>query len=428
MRLCRKLTIVACLLASLASLQPVYSDGLDNQKVRGRAMLKVIRRDIETFYFDPNFKGLNLDALFKDAEDQINHAISGDQIFGIIARMLLTFNDSHTNFMPPSFTFDVEYGWEMELVGDKCYVIKVDPSSDAMKKGLKPGDEILSVFDVVPTRENLWEIEYLFTQLRPVSSFILRVQTEGGQPRKLEVLAKVSERTWNSIQDKDERQRQKYHQYYFDYGDDLFIWKMTTFHVENDVIDGMMKKVGKRKALIIDLRGNGGGYEFALQRLVGHFFDEDVRIGDHKGRKGTIPFIAKALNGRIFAGRLVVLVDADSMSASEVFARTIQLQKRGVLVGDRTYGAVMTSRKYYHTYDNAARGMTRVVYGVSVTVQDIIFSDGVRLERVGVMPDEFALPKQSDLATGRDPALSRAMEICGVRLDPVRAGALELAE
>jgi hypothetical protein len=63
-----------------------------------------------------------------------------------------------------------------------------------------------------------------------------------------------------------------------------------------------------------------------------------------------------------------------------------------------------------------------VFYGYSITVSDLIMSDGNSLEHRGVMPDEVRLPTAEDLAAGRDPVMSYAASLAGVTLDPVEAG------
>jgi len=193
---------------------------------------------------------------------------------------------------------------------------------------------------------------------------------------------------------------------------------MTTFEAENEHIDAMIGKAMKFKSLIIDLRGNGGGYVDAMLRLVGNLFDHDVKVGDEKGRKATKPITSKTRGGNVFKGRLVVLIDSDSGSASEVFARVIQLEKRGTVIGDRSSGAVMTAKHYEHQ-----TGVSQVLYyGTSVTFADLILSDGQSLEKVGVMPDEMLIPTGADLAAHRDPLISRAAELLGVELSPEKAG------
>ena len=65
-----------------------------------------------------------------------------------------------------------------------------------------------------------------------------------------------------------------------------------------------------------------------------------------------------------------------------------------------------------------------VFYGASITVSDLIMSDGQSLEHRGVTPDEIRLPTAEDLAAGRDTVLSYAASLVGVKLDPVEAGKL----
>jgi C-terminal processing protease CtpA/Prc len=117
---------------------------------------------------------------------------------------------------------------------------------------------------------------------------------------------------------------------------------------------------------------------------------------------------------------VIVLVDSDSGSASEVFARVMQLEKRGTVIGDRSAGAVMRS-----IYRNYEMGTERVVFwGANITNADVIMSDGASLERTGVVPDELMLPKPADMAAKRDVVLARALELAGTNIDPAKAGSL----
>ena len=113
-------------------------------------------------------------------------------------------------------------------------------------------------------------------------------------------------------------------------------------------------------------------------------------------------------------------MEARRFRAAELFARTMQLEKRGIVIGDVSSGAVMRSREYPHEL-----GVDTVVfYGVSITDADIIMSDGNSLEHVGVTPDEVRLPTAADLAAKRDPVLAYAASLAGVKLEPEKAGAL----
>jgi len=231
-------------------------------------MVSQIKNDIKAYYYDPNFRGVDLETHFKDTEAQIGGAVTGDQIYGIIAHSLLAFGDSHTYFIPPVWSLKVEYGWEMKMVGDNCLVTSVASGSDAHAKGLKPGDQVLAIFDISATRKNLWQIKYLFYRLRPLKGMQVLIRDSSGKTRQLEVLTKVEKATWSTIGQMEEGQKYS-PQGFREVNKDLFIWKMPAFDLSDKGVDEMMKKIGKHKTLILDLRGNSGGYEVVLQRLLG---------------------------------------------------------------------------------------------------------------------------------------------------------------
>ena len=204
------------------------------------------------------------------------------------------------------------------------------------------------------------------------------------------------------------------------FGDDLIIWKMPEFDLTRDEVDVQIDRVKKHRALILDLRGNLGGAEETLLRLIGNLCDHDVTVGELKRRKETKPMIAKTRGEGGFKGKLVVLVDSESASASEVLARVVQLEKRGVVLGDRTSGKVMRSRVYPHQIGLE----TVILYAASITDADIIMSDGVSLEGAGVTPNLMLLPEAADLRAHQDPVLSGAASLLGVKLDAGEAGKL----
>jgi C-terminal processing protease CtpA/Prc len=157
--------------------------------------------------------------------------------------------------------------------------------------------------------------------------------------------------------------------------------------------------------------------------LVGHFFDREVKIGSTIRREKIKERIAKPQKDNAFKGDLIVLIDSHSASASEIFSRIIQIEKRGKVVGDVSAGAVMTSIQ--GTLANA-RGVpgyeTISLYGMSITVADVIMSDGNRLERIGVIPDYPFGPTGKALAEKSDPVLAYAAKFFGAGLTAEEAG------
>jgi len=391
--------------------------------------LKVLKEDLEKNYYDPAFRGLDLQAHFKKAEEKISSAASTSQVLGIIAQVFVDLNDSHTLFFPPERASRIEYGWRMQMIGDQCYVVAIKPGSDAEAKGLKVGDRLLSVNGFEPTRQNLWMMHYGYYMVRPQPGMRLVIGNLEGQESQLDVMAKVTPGKqvldlshgdiWEIIREAEKESR-LYRNHYYEVGDELVIWKMPSFDMSTHEVDNIMNEVCRFKALILDLRGNSGGSVRMLERLAGYFFDDDLKIAELKGRRKMDPIKADSQSDRIFKGKLIVLVDSQSASASEIFARLVQLERRGTVIGDRTAGAVMQAEYFSHKL-----GIDRIIlYGASITNADVIMSDGKSLEHVGVTPDELLLPNEEDLASERDPAMARAAALAGIEMNPNEAGTL----
>jgi len=115
-----------------------------------------------------------------------------------------------------------------------------------------------------------------------------------------------------------------------------------------------------------------------------------------------------------------VLVDSRCASAAELFARVVQIEKRGTVLGDHTSGATMEARVAYHTTGQNPS----YAYGAMVTQAELVMADGKGLEHLGVTPDETLLPLAMDMANGSDPVMAHAAAMAGVKLDPASAGKL----
>jgi C-terminal processing protease CtpA/Prc len=150
-------------------------------------------------------------------------------------------------------------------------------------------------------------------------------------------------------------------------------------------------------------------------------FEHDIKIADRIGRKSRSALVAQSRGGKTFNGKLIVLVDSESASAAELFARVVQLEKRGIVVGDRSSGKVMES-KFHPNQIETMGGVFR--FGEFITESDLIMVDRKSLENVGVVPDQRTVPTPSDLTANRDPVLAHAAGQVGVNVTPEEAGKL----
>ena len=98
------------------------------------------------------------------------------------------------------------------------------------------------------------------------------------------------------------------------------------------------------KDLILDLQGNGGGYLNAAIDLANQFLDKKELIVYTEGRRNPRSEFRAEGNGRFRKGRLIVLVDEFSASASEIVSGAVQDWDRGMIVGRRTFGKGLVQR------------------------------------------------------------------------------------
>ena len=150
-----------CLVAALAQQPPPPPSRLSSfDRGNSLSMLKMIKDDLTKNYYDPAFRGMDVEKKFADAAERLKTAGNVGEATAILADVLLTLDDSHTKFFPPERLTRVAYGWSATMIGDVPYVTFVKKASDAERKGLAVGDRVLAWNRFEPTRANLWQIYY----------------------------------------------------------------------------------------------------------------------------------------------------------------------------------------------------------------------------------------------------------------------------
>jgi C-terminal processing protease CtpA/Prc len=418
-------SLVFLLIIALISILTIFSQSYSGlERGRSKDMLNAVKNELKSNYYDPKFHGIDLDSRFKIAEEKLNAATSMGQAFGIIAQTVLDLNDSHTTFYPPKRTSEVKYDWRMQMNGDKCFVTSVKPKSLAESVGLKSGDEILKIEGFKPTKKDLWKIHYYFNTISPRESINLVIQhPQAKETIEMNIVSKVTAlKGVLDIKDlirNSELGSDRLIENLFVKVGNTVIWKMPSFSIDPASIAAIMNgEIMPSNNLILDLRGNGGGYVSTLEELAGFFVDNDTKIAELKGRKEMKPQMAKTRGKNIYKGNIIVLIDSNSASASEIFARFMQLQQRGVVIGDQSAGAVMQSITV-----SMQLGADQIIpYGMSMTNADVIMNDGKSLEHVGVTPQLLMIPTADDLALQRDPVLSTALGLFEQKVSSDQAG------
>ncbi|MGD0836442.1 MAG: S41 family peptidase [Polyangia bacterium] len=165
-------------------------------------------------------------------------------------------------------------------------------------------------------------------------------------------------------------------------------------------IDGFRRSGAK--ALIIDLRGNPGGFG-------GMAIPVAARLVNHTMSLGTIQFrdfantltVEPPLGSKPFTGKVILLTDEGSASTSEILASGLQEAKRATVVGEGTVGAALGS-----TIESLPGGAV-----IQIPVAGFKTPRGVAIEGRGVRPDCQVTETRAALLAGRDPVLEAALEL-----------------
>ena len=241
----------------ISSVQAQKMDGIE--KDRMKSILNIVKDEVKKNYYDPNYHSINLDDRFKLAEAKLSAATSTGQSLAIIAQTLIDFNDSHLFFVPPSTSLAVEYGWRMKAIGDKVFVTQVKPGSDADKKGLKPGDQILTIGGFHPSKKELWKVIYYYNALSKRESLAMQVVSpEGGSSRDLEIKSQIKKRPlsitpstlFRLFDDFYEEENDKHR--FWKVGA-ITIWKMPSFEIDPNDVDGLVDRAKSGNSLILVL-------------------------------------------------------------------------------------------------------------------------------------------------------------------------------
>ena len=157
------------------------------------------------------------------------------------------------------------------------------------------------------------------------------------------------------------------------------------------------------KHLVIDVRGNPGGLLNASVDLADKFLTDGRSIVSTRGRTESFDFKAREFG--TWRIPLIVLIDGDSASASEIFAGAISDNGRGTLIGERSYGK------------GSVQGIFRLRgfrAGVRLTTSKFYSPSGRQISNNGVEPHVVvhttAKPTRNLQAAHADPALKAAMQ------------------
>jgi carboxyl-terminal processing protease len=153
------------------------------------------------------------------------------------------------------------------------------------------------------------------------------------------------------------------------------------------------------KALILDLRGNGGGYLLVAQEMLGRFVREGVAVYQEAGDGTRSPHSVLGDGPEAFDIPLVVLLNGGSASASEVVAGALQDYERATVIGEQSFGKG-SIQNIFDLADGSA---------VRITVARWLTPDGRQIQDQGITPNIIVPLTPEDYDNGLDPQLDAAI-------------------
>ncbi len=156
------------------------------------------------------------------------------------------------------------------------------------------------------------------------------------------------------------------------------------------------------KAIILDLRGNPGGFGGMAIPVAARLVSHETSLGTIQFRDFTNNLVAApSLGVKSFTGKVIILTDEGSASTSEILAAGLQEAKRAIVVGESTVGAALGS-----TIEALPGGAV-----MQIPVAGFKTPSGIAIEGRGVQPDHRVLETRAALLAGHDPVLDEALVV-----------------
>lgn len=237
-------------------------------------------------------------------------------------------------------------GISFQIVRDTIYVVDVIVEGPSSKVGLRPGDKIVSVDGILVsgTKKTNKDIR---TQLRGAQ----------GSKVKIEVMRQGVNQLLSFTIRRDDIPIHSITAYYMAAPEVGYI-KINHFGKETyNEFQAAISKLRKQgmKHLILDLQNNGGGYLLAANQIANEFLQKGQTIVYTEGANQPPDFVYATGRGKQKDGRVVVLINEISASASEIVSGALQDWDRAVLVGRRTFGKGLVQRLFMLPDDTAIK-------------------------------------------------------------------------
>jgi len=347
--------------------------------------------------FDSFWKVWNI---LNDKSIYVSKTSDQTRVWGAVKGLASSMGDPYTVFFSPEenklFNDEIKgsfggIGAEVGIKDGVLTVIAPLKDSPAWNAGVKTGDRILKIDK---TTTNDMTSDKAISLIRgPKGSVVTLTVLRQGENKTREFKITRDEINIPTI---DTEQR----------SDGIFVIKLYSFSANSTSLfrEALNKFIasGSHK-LILDLRGNPGGYLDAAVNIGSWFIDEGkVIVGEDFGSARKQIFY-RSHGPRLFTDNLdfVVLVDSGSASASEILAGALKEHKIATLIGDTTFGKGSVQELVKVTEDTSLK----------VTIAHWLTPNGISISLKGLEPNIKVLFTQKDIDSKNDVQMNKAVEV-----------------
>ncbi len=287
---------------------------------------------------DKIYEKINLfNEVLKKVADNYVEEISDEELIMRSIKWMVNSLDPFSAYMSPDELKDMEVetrgqfgGLGIEITKENYYILVITPIEDtpAWRAGIQPGDRIIKI-DGEPTRNMTLSDAVRRLRGPKGTRVVITVEREGwDEPKDIELIRDI-------IKIKSVRGAMV--------DDEIFYVRLSNFQERSS--DDLIKELknsglydGKLKGVILDLRNNPGGLLSEAIRVADIFLGDEIIVSTG-GRRENRAYNGQKSKYDFPSGvSLIVLVNRGSASASEIVAGAIKDNRKGIIVGTRTFG------------------------------------------------------------------------------------------
>jgi carboxyl-terminal processing protease len=365
-----------------------------------------------TVDFTPFWKTWNLlDEKYNAADDT---ADPQERVWGAIQGMVASLGDPYTVFMPPEesekFSSDISglfQGVGMEIGVHDGVLTVIAPLKDtpAERAGIRSGDAILKIGDTVTSSMSADDAVNLIRGPEGSTVILTVLHPDASDPVDITITRATITIPTIDTEIRSSKTGEKITAAGLN---DVFVIHLYNFSAQSaDLFRGALRSFiesGTHK-LVLDLRGNPGGYLEAAVDMASWFLPPGKTIVRESFTEGQDEQVYRSKGYDVFNDslRMVVLVDQGSASASEILAGALSEHGVATLVGMRTFGKGSVQELIPVT-DNTS---------LKVTVARWLTPNGISISKEGLTPAVEVKLTQEDIDAGKDPQMMKAIEVVG---------------